>query len=88
MESRAATTIEWIARNPTSVPPAHGLIAKLRTLSFPPGRCFAWAALESQAARAVRRYLVEERGFDKHWVKAAGYWQRDSVGVHEVFGDE
>jgi NADPH-dependent ferric siderophore reductase len=30
----------------------------------------------------------EERHFDKHWVKAAGYWQRDAVGVHEVFGDD
>jgi NADPH-dependent ferric siderophore reductase len=45
-----------------------------------------WTALESQSARAVRRYLVEERHFDKHWVKAAGYWRRDAVGVHEVFG--
>lgn len=88
LESRASSRVEWISRGRASAAPAQGLIAKLRTLSFPSGRCFAWAALESQAARAVRRYLVEERGFDKHWVKAAGYWQRDAVGVHEVFGDD
>jgi NADPH-dependent ferric siderophore reductase len=40
------------------------------------------------AARAMRRYLVSERGFDRHWVKVAAYWQRDCVGVHAVIGDE
>ena len=87
LQSRAQTQVEWIARSSRSASPAQGLIAKLGTLTFPAGRCFAWAALESQAARAVRRYVVEERHFDKHWVKAAGYWQHDAVGVHEVFGD-
>jgi hypothetical protein len=37
------------------------LIEALRTQSFPKERCFAWAALESQSARAVRRYLVNEQ---------------------------
>jgi NADPH-dependent ferric siderophore reductase len=41
-----------------------------------------------QAVRAVRRHLVDERQFDKHWVKAAAYWQRDAAGVHEVIRDE
>ena len=88
LQSQAQLQCEWIARSSAAHSPAHGLIEKLRTLTLPPGRCFAWAALESQAARALRRYLVEERQFDKHWVKAAGYWQRDAVGVHEVFGDD
>jgi NADPH-dependent ferric siderophore reductase len=87
LQSRAQTQVEWLARSSRSDSPAQGVIAKLGMLTFPAGRCFAWAALESQAARAVRRYLVEERHFDKHWVKAAGYWQHDAVGVHEVFGD-
>ena len=87
LQSRAQTQFEWIARSSRPDSPAQGLIAKLGTLTFPAGRCFAWAALESQAARAVRRYLVAERHFDKHWVKAAGYWQHDAVGTHEVFSD-
>jgi NADPH-dependent ferric siderophore reductase len=87
LQSRAQTQFEWIARSSRPDSPAQGLIAKLGTLNFPPGRCFAWAALESQAARAVRRYLIEERHFGKHWVKAAGYWQHNAVGVHEVFGE-
>jgi NADPH-dependent ferric siderophore reductase len=49
--------------------------------------CFAWAATETQAVRAIRRYLIEGRGFDKRWVKAAGYWQRGAVGEHVVVDD-
>jgi NADPH-dependent ferric siderophore reductase len=86
-ENKSAAEYVWVPRGPASGAPAETLIAKLRTLKFPPGRCFAWAALEMQAARAIRRYLVDERQFDKRWVKAAAYWQRDAVGVHEVIGD-
>jgi NADPH-dependent ferric siderophore reductase len=68
--------------------PAQALIERLRQLENPLGRCFVWVALESKAARAVRRYLTEERGFDKAWVKAAGYWQRGAVGAHELIAEE
>jgi NADPH-dependent ferric siderophore reductase len=88
LESGATTKFVCVKRNPLQTVPAQRLIETLRTLTFPRERCFAWAALESQSARALRRYLVDERHFDKHWVKAAGYWQRDSAGVHEVIQDE
>jgi NADPH-dependent ferric siderophore reductase len=26
---------------------------------------------------------VEERGINRAWIKAAGYWRRGSVGFHE-----
>jgi NADPH-dependent ferric siderophore reductase len=87
-ENRSAAEYVWVPRSPLSGAPAGNLIATLRTLNFSPGRCFAWAALEMQAVRAIRRYLIEERQFDKHWVKAAAYWQRDAAGVHEVIRDE
>jgi NADPH-dependent ferric siderophore reductase len=87
-ENRSAADYVWIPRSPLAGAPGGNLIAALQTLKFPPGRCFAWAALEMQAVRAVRRHLVDERQFDKHWVKAAAYWQRDAAGVHEVIRDE
>jgi NADPH-dependent ferric siderophore reductase len=88
LASKAKTELHWVKRNPEEQAPAAGLIAALRRLDLPAAGCFAWAALEMQGARAMRRYLVGERGFDKHWVKAAAYWQRDGVGVHAVIGDE
>lgn len=88
LKSRAALEIIEVERPGRSAAPGAGLIDALRRLKFPPGRCFTWVATESQAARAIRRYLTDERGLDRHWIKAAGYWQRGSIGTHEVIQDE
>ncbi len=31
--------------------------------------------------------VVAERNADKHWIKAAGYWQRGTMGAHERIDD-
>ncbi len=87
--SPADFEVVQIARGdqPGTDAPARALIERLREIHFPPGRCFVWVALESQAARAVRRYLCAERGIARSWVKAAGYWQRGSTGAHDVIDD-
>lgn len=46
-----------------------------------------WVAAESQVARAIRRYLTSERGIERHWMKAAGYWQRGATGVRDNIAD-
>jgi hypothetical protein len=33
-----------------------------------------WIAAEAGVARRLREHLVETRGLDKRWIKAAGYW--------------
>ena len=48
---------------------------------------YAWAAGESQTAKLLRRHLVDERGLDKAWVKAAGYWKRGAASIHETHND-
>lgn len=68
--------------------PGQALIDALRTASIPTERCFFWIAAESNAARAIRRYLVDEFGVDKRWIKAAGYWRRNAPGQHERIEDE
>jgi NADPH-dependent ferric siderophore reductase len=88
LSSQARIEIHWARRAAGAAAPAGALVEALRKVELPAQRCFAWAALEMQAARAMRRYLIEERGFDKHWVKAAAYWQRDGEGIHAVIGDE
>jgi NADPH-dependent ferric siderophore reductase len=66
---------------------ADRLIEVLRN-HYPAGACFTWVAAESHVARAIRRYLMSERGIDKRWIKAAGYWRRGAVGMHETITDE
>jgi NADPH-dependent ferric siderophore reductase len=67
---------------------ADRIIEVLRNLHYPTGSCFTWVAAESHVARAIRRYLMNERGIDKRWIKAAGYWRRGAVGTHETITDE
>jgi NADPH-dependent ferric siderophore reductase len=87
LASSAELRIAWVPRDASCSLPGAQLIDALRKLQLPTGRCFAWAAAESHAARAIRRYLTVERGFGKSWVKAAGYWQRGASGTHVVIGD-
>ena len=85
--SRATVRTAWVVHD-RSNPSAAAIIDTLRGLDFPIAGCFAWVAHESRVARAIRVYLVEERGFDKRWIKAAGYWQRGVSGAHEKISDE
>jgi NADPH-dependent ferric siderophore reductase len=85
--SRAGLEVVWVKRDSANAAPAKVLIERLRTLALPPGNCFAWIALESQSARALRRYLLEERGMEKQWIKAAAYWRRGEAGVHDRIED-
>jgi NADPH-dependent ferric siderophore reductase len=88
LPSRDAMEVFWAQRDGNGGPPAHEVIEALRRLKFPAGRCFVWVASESRAARAIRGYLRTERGLDKKWIKAAGYWQRGAEGTHDSIPDE
>lgn len=87
LSSPADLQVVWVPRIDSQEDPGQQLIQALRALQFSTDRCFAWAATETQAVRAIRRYLTQERGFEKQWVKAAGYWQRGAAGAHVVVDD-
>jgi len=88
LASRAELQIVNIERSANPDSGADSMIAALRNLHLPSAPCFAWVAAESHAARAIRRYLTAECGFDKRWIKAAGYWRRGAIGAHEKITDE
>jgi NADPH-dependent ferric siderophore reductase len=88
LQSRAALTVVEVARAAQGASPGQEIIETLRKVRLPEGRCFIWVATESQAARAIRRYLTDERGLDRHWIKAAGYWQRGATGTHDPIQDD
>lgn len=87
LSSRANLQVMWVPRSDAKPGTGESLIDALDALPIMKEGCFAWAATETQAVRAIRRYLIEKRGFDKRWVKAAGYWQRGAVGSHVVVDD-
>jgi NADPH-dependent ferric siderophore reductase len=80
--TRADWQPQWLER--TGAPDAELLRAALDNFQFPAGDGFIWVAAEASVARAIRHYLIEERGHPKEWIKAAGYWKRGAADTHET----
>ena len=59
------------------------LLAAVRALELPPGEGYAWCAGEARAMATVRRILVDEKGHDKHAIRAAAYWKQGVTAHHE-----
>jgi NADPH-dependent ferric siderophore reductase len=76
----------WIARG-ASTDDAALLLAAMKGFALPSGEGFVWIAAEAQAARALRRHVVETLGHPRGWVKAAGYWLRGVADAHEKIED-
>jgi NADPH-dependent ferric siderophore reductase len=85
--SAAEVTVRWVHRHPAPAGDAAALLAALEDTPFPPGEFQAWVACESGVARALRQALVERKGANPRWLRAAGYWQRGAAGVHETLND-
>jgi NADPH-dependent ferric siderophore reductase len=87
-DSRAELTTIWTHRPLSQATDAAPLLDALRALPLPErGDGYAWAAGESQTAKLLRRHLIDDRGLDKAWIKAAGYWKRGAVSIHETHND-
>jgi NADPH-dependent ferric siderophore reductase len=87
-DSRAEVETVWVRRPLSRAEDPAPLLDAVRALKLPAtGDGYAWAAGESQTAKLLRRHLIDERGLDKAWVKAAGYWKRGAVSIHETHND-
>lgn len=75
--SQAEFEVTWLERNNTDAASSDLLESALRELPQLPGDTFYWIAAESRRVRVMRRYLAEERGVPKEWIRATGYWQAD-----------
>ncbi len=59
------------------------MIEAVRVLPLPPGEGYAWCAGEAATMAALRRVLVDEKGHDRHAIRAAAYWKRGATAHHE-----
>ncbi|MCI3208841.1 MULTISPECIES: siderophore-interacting protein [Pandoraea] len=85
--SEADVVVEWIYREGAPAGQSTALIDALQVATLPSGDLHAWVAAEASVAKAVRRHLVEDRGLNPKWVKAAAYWRRGDAAVHENLDD-
>jgi NADPH-dependent ferric siderophore reductase len=75
LSTDAAAQINWLIRGTAARGPGL-LLDMLRAADLPPGRPYAWLAGESGTVRALRRFLVGERGLDRRSVTFTGYWRQ------------
>jgi NADPH-dependent ferric siderophore reductase len=70
----ADADIRWLERDGREPGDPDRLLAALAAATLPPGDAFAFVACENTPARALRRHLVEERGFAGDRIKAYRFW--------------
>jgi NADPH-dependent ferric siderophore reductase len=86
-DSEADVAVTWLYRDGAEAGSTGLLAEALATLAFPAGDYYAWIACESLTAKMLRARLIADRGAIPKWVKAAGYWRRGAVAVHETHED-
>jgi NADPH-dependent ferric siderophore reductase len=84
LETKADVTVTWAHRNGAAAGGGETLSKALAALKMPAGNYHAWVACESLVAKDLRRQLIADHGANPKWMRAAGYWRRGAVAVHEV----
>jgi NADPH-dependent ferric siderophore reductase len=74
--SAADVSVYWLTG-------AAGLIEAIRSLDLPAGEGYAWCAAEARVAAEVRRVLVDEKGHNRHAIRASAYWKQGGIAHHE-----
>jgi NADPH-dependent ferric siderophore reductase len=83
-ETETNTTVTWAHRKGTPPGMSDVLSRALSTLKLPAGDYYAWVACESLTAKGLRQQLIADHGANPKWMRAAAYWRRGDVAVHEV----
>jgi NADPH-dependent ferric siderophore reductase len=86
-ESLADVSVTFAHRNGAPAGTTTVLAQTLATLRLPAGDYYAWVACESLTAKALRAQLIAEHGANPKWMRAAGYWRRGAVAVHDTHND-
>ena len=86
-QTDAHAEITWAHRRGTPAGSSDVLARTLKTMRLPAGDYYAWVACESLIAKALRVQLLAEHGANKKWMRAAGYWRRGAVAVHDTHED-
>jgi NADPH-dependent ferric siderophore reductase len=85
--SAADVTVTWAHRDGVEAGASDVLARTLKTMTLPKGDYYAWVAAESLIAKALRAQLIADHGANPKWMRAAGYWRRGAVAVHDTFND-
>jgi len=82
-KTAADLTLIYVHRNGAAAGTTTLLHDAMADAHLPMGDAYAYIAGEVSMSRAVRAHLVEQRGFNPEWIKAAGYWRLGVADAHE-----
>jgi NADPH-dependent ferric siderophore reductase len=83
-KTEADVTVTWAHRNGAPAGASDALAKTLAALKLPKGDYYAWVACESLTAKTLRSQLIADHGANPKWMRAAGYWRRGAVAVHDM----
>jgi NADPH-dependent ferric siderophore reductase len=86
-ETAANASVTFAYREGAPAGASDVLARTLQSTRLPTGDYYAWVACESLIAKALRVQLLADHGANKKWMRAAGYWRRGAVAVHETHDD-
>ena len=87
LPARPSVRVIWVYRQGGARTDPARLMAALDAAVFPAGDYHGWIAGESGVARTLRRHLLDTRGANRDWLKAAGYWRQGDVATHDTHTD-
>lgn len=89
LPTAADATIAWIHRDEAGSGETNLIQRALEWFELPDGEGFTWATGEANELRALRRYLLGERGLSKELTSFSGHWKRDTADFdhHEPIED-
>jgi NADPH-dependent ferric siderophore reductase len=85
--TEANLSITWVHRNGAAAGASNILGPALKQQPLPSGDFYAWVGCESLIAKELRVQLIAEAGANPKWIRAAGYWRRGAVAIHDTFDD-
>ncbi|MBJ8347923.1 siderophore-interacting protein [Antrihabitans sp. YC2-6] len=68
--------IHWVVRTDHDAKPGALVAETVRTATLPDGQCYAFIAGESELAKGMRRFLVNDKHVPKSHVNFTGYWKQ------------
>ena len=87
-ETQASLSAHWLHRDLHDAADPAPYLAQLAELELNPDT-FIWIAGEATVVKALRRYLLDERGHSKDWMKAAGYCKQGAAdSAEKSIGDD
>lgn len=84
---RPGVDLQWLHRDGAPASDAGRFLDALAHAAWPAGDVHVWIAAESSVAKTLRGHLVDSRGHNPKWIKAAGYWRAGSAGAHDEHND-